>query len=172
LDFLSETFFGGAYLMGMRNNTIAITAESFEKLFVHNFHNTFGLDLECRSNDHDPGAMHKYYPKSTDWRQIAWKALLNKDLGDALRQAVLSLPVKYREVLFLRDVKNLDTEEAAWIMGIAAGAVKAWLCQARNLVREALASALSSRLSSKCSNLASFYCDLRDSGSQLVTVLR
>lgn len=158
--------------MRMRNNTIAITADSFEKLFVRNFHNTVGLDLECRSNDHNPEAMSKYHPNSTDWRHIARKALVNKELGDALRRAVLSLPVKYREVLFLRDVKNLDTEEAAWILGIAGGAVKAWLSRARNLVREALASALSSRLSSKGSNLASFYCHLRDSGSGLVTILR
>ena len=158
--------------MGMRNNTIAITAESFEKLFVRNFRNAGGLDLECRSNDHNPEAMNKYYPDSMDWRHIAWKALLNKELGDALRRAVLSLPVKYREVLFLRDVKDLDTEEAAWILGIAAGAVKAWLSRARNLVREALASALSSRLSSKCSNLVRFYCDVRDSGPELVTILR
>src|SRR5215469_13517245 len=69
--------------MGMRNNTIAITAESFEKLFVHNFHNTVGLDLECRSNDQSPEAMNRYYPDSADWRQMAWKALVNKELGDA-----------------------------------------------------------------------------------------
>ena len=126
--------------MGMRNNTIAITAESFERLFVRNFHHAVGLDLECRSSDLDPEAMNKYYPNSRDWRHVAWKALVNKELGDTLRRAVLSLPVKYREVLFLRDVKNLDTEEAAWILGIAGGAVKAWLSRARNLVREALAS--------------------------------
>jgi len=44
-----------------------------------------------------------------------------------LRRAILALPVKYREMLFLRDVKNLDAEEAAWVLGIAGGAVKAWL---------------------------------------------
>jgi len=126
--------------MGMRNNTIAITAESFEKLFVRNFHNIAGLELKCWSND--PEATSKYYLNSTDWRHIAWKALVNKELGDALRRAVLSLPVKYREVLFLRDVKNLDTEEAAWVLGLAGGAVKAWLSRARSLVREALTSAL------------------------------
>ena len=158
--------------MGMGNNVIAITAESFEKVFVRNFHNLVGFDLECRSNDQDPEAMDKYYSDPTDWRHITWKALVNKELGDALRRAILALPVKYRGVLFLRDVKNLDTEESAWVLGIAGGAVKAWLSRARNLVREALTSALSPRLSSKCSNLTRFCCHLRDSGSRLAVILR
>jgi DNA-directed RNA polymerase specialized sigma24 family protein len=140
--------------MGMRNNTTAITAESFERIFVRTFHNTAGLKLDCWSND---------------WRCITRKALVNKELGDALRRAVLSLPVKYREVLFLRDVKNLDTEDAAWILSITAGAVKAWLSRARNLVREALVSALSSSLSGKCSNLVSSIAtfEIRDRSQSL-----
>lgn len=158
--------------MAMRNNTIAVTAGSFEKVFLRNFHNTVGLDREGRSNDQDPEAMNKYYPDSTDWRYIARKAMHNKELGDALRNAVLPLPAKYREVLFLRDVKNLDTEETAWILGIAGGAVKAWLSRARTLVCEALTSALAPRLSNKCNNLADFYCDLQDSASELVATLR
>jgi DNA-directed RNA polymerase specialized sigma24 family protein len=144
--------------MDMRPTTVSITAESFEKVFVRS--------ATKRMGSH---ATAKY---CSDWRDIARKALHNKELGDALRNAVLPLPAKYREVLFLRDVKNLDTGETAWILGIAGGAVKAWLSRARILVREALTSALSPRLSSKCSNLAGFYCDLQDSGSELVAILR
>jgi len=147
--------------MGMRNNTIAITAESFEKVFVRSATKRIGSH-----------ATTKHCLDWTDWRDIARKALHNKELGPALRNAVLPLPARYREVLFLRDVKNLDTEETAWILGIASGAVKAWLSRARTLVREALTSALSPTLSSKCSNLAGFYCDLQDSGSELVAILR
>lgn len=147
--------------MDMRTTTISITAESFEKVFVRSATN--------RTESH---ATRKHCIGWTDWRDIARKALRNKELGDALRNAVLPLPVKYREVLFLRDVKNLDTEETAWILGIAGGAVKAWLSRARTLVREALTSALSARLISKCSNLAGFYGDLQDSGSVLVAILR
>ena len=145
----------------MRATTISITAEDFEKVFVHSAIKRIGSH-----------ATTKHRLAWTDWRDIARKALRNKDLGDALRNAVLPLPAKYREVLFLRDVKNLDTEETAWILGIAGGAVKAWLSRARTLVREALTFALAPRHSSKCHNLAGFYCDLQDSGSELVAILR
>jgi RNA polymerase sigma factor (sigma-70 family) len=147
--------------MDMRTTTMSITAESFERLFVRSFANRIR-----------PDARTKPYLDSMDWRHIAWKALVNKELGDTLRRAILALPVKYREVLFLRDLKNLDTEETAWVLGITSGTVKAWLSRARSLVRNALTSGVSPRRSSKCFNLASFYCDLRDSGSELVAILR
>ena len=147
--------------MGMRTTKRSITAGNFEKVFVRGASKRIG-----------PHAATKHPLDGTDWRDIARKALRNRELGDALRNAVLLLPAKYREVLFLRDVKNLDTEETAWILGIAGGAVKAWLSRARNLVREALTSALSPRLSSKCPSLARFYCNPRDSGSELVAILR
>ena len=121
--------------MDMRTTTISITAESFEKVFVRSATN--------RTESH---ARKKHCLDWTDWRDIVRKALHDKELGDALRNAVLPLPMKYRQVLFLRDVKNLDTEETAWILGMAGRAVKAWLSRARNLVREALTSALSPRL--------------------------
>ena len=136
--------------MDMRTTTISITAGSFERVFLRSATKRIGSQ-----------ATTKHCLDWTDWRDIARKALRNRELGNALRNAVLPLSVKYREVLFLRDVKNLDTEETAWILGIAGGAVRAWLSRARNLVREALTSALSPKLSSKCSNLAGFCCDLK-----------
>ncbi len=169
---MNVTFRCCAYLTGMRKTTISVTAESFEKVFVRRAINRIRLHLGYRSNEGKPNARKKHFPDSTDWRGIAWRAINNKELGDALRRAVLSLPVKYRNVLFLRDVKNLDTEEAAWILGIAAGAVKAWLSRARILVRDALVSALSLRFDGKYSNLGNFYCDLPDSRSGLVAILR
>ena len=156
-----ETFRSLADLMDMRTTTISITAESFEKVFVRSATN--------RTASH---AAKKHCLDRTHWCDIARKALRNKELGNALRNAVLPLPAKYREVLFLRDVKNLDTDETAWILGIAGGAVKARLSRARTLVHEALTSALSPRLSGECSNLARFYCDLQDLGPELVAILR
>ena len=151
--------------MGMRTTTrIRVTAESFEKVFVRNAAGTIRLYPKGWTSNEDL--------ELTDWRHIAWKALATKELGDALRNAVLPLPLKYREVLFLRDVKNLDTEEAAWVLGITGGAVKAWLSRARTLVREALTSGLSLRLSNKYSNLGNFYCDFPASGPEPVAILR
>ena len=105
--------------MGMRTTKRSITAENFEKVFVRSATKRIGSH-----------ATTKHPLDWTDWRDIARKALHNRELGDALRNAVLPLPAKYREVLFLRDVKNLDTEETAWILGIAGGAAKVWLSRA------------------------------------------
>ena len=80
-----------------------------------------------------------------DWREIAWKALEKKRLGDSLRRAIVSLPMQYREVLFLRDVKSLDTAETAWVLNITAGAVRVRLLRARIHVCGTLASSLLTR---------------------------
>ena len=73
-----------------------------------------------------------------DWRQIAWEVLRRKKLDDTLRCAIEALSVKYREVLFLQDVKNLNTAETAWVLGITAGAARSRLLRARVQVRDAL----------------------------------
>src|SRR2546428_233156 len=67
-------------------------------------------------------------------------------LGDSLGRAIVSLPIKYREVLFLRDVKNLDKAETAWILNITAGAVRARLLRARMQVYGTLKSSLLMRV--------------------------
>jgi RNA polymerase sigma-70 factor, ECF subfamily len=50
-----------------------------------------------------------------------------------------SLPLKYREVLILRDIQNLSIEETAEILGISEGNVKTRLLRARLQMRDALA---------------------------------
>jgi len=102
-----------------------------------------------------------------DWREIAWEALRRKRLGDTLRRAIETLSVKYREVLFLQDVKNLSTAETAWILNITVGAVNYRLLRARMRVRDALASRLLPKTSEKNSDLANSYrhkisCKIRD----------
>ena len=158
--------------MGMPTTKIAVTAVSFEKLFVRNATNTFRLQPKNQTNNENTEAWRKWYLDLKDWRHIAWKTLATKELGDALRGAILPLPAKYREVLFLGDVKNLDAEEAARVLGITDGAVKPWLSRARTLVRDALTFGLSSRISNKYSNLGKFYCGFPDSGSEPVAILR
>ncbi len=102
-----------------------------------------------------------------DWREIAWEALRRKKLGDTLRRAIETLAVKYREVLFLQDVKNLNTAETAWVLNITVGAVRYRLLRARMRVRDALAARLLPKLSQKNSDLANSYtpdmsCKIRD----------
>src|SRR2546429_3011694 len=41
-----------------------------------------------------------------------------KELREALKRALNSLPTKYREVLILRDVQHLSIQETAQVLGI------------------------------------------------------
>jgi predicted RNA polymerase sigma factor len=77
-----------------------------------------------------------------DWREIASEAFRTNKLRDTLRRAIEALSVQYREVLFLHDVKNLDTADTAWVLNITVGAARYRLLRARMRVRDALASHL------------------------------
>ncbi len=142
----------------MSTKTLPVTAGSFEKVFAA-IATKRTLGPRSRSGKIAKGL--------TDWRDIAWEALRRKKLGDTLRRAIETLAVKYREVLFLQDVKNLNTAETAWVLNITVGAVRYRLLRARMRVRDALASRLLPKLSQKNSDLANSYthdmsCKIRD----------
>jgi RNA polymerase sigma-70 factor, ECF subfamily len=81
-----------------------------------------------------------YSPKDfADWREIPSETLKRDELRNALKRALASLPLKYREVLILRDIQNLSIEETAEILGISEGNVKTRLLRARLQMRDALA---------------------------------
>jgi RNA polymerase sigma-70 factor, ECF subfamily len=81
-----------------------------------------------------------YSPKDfADWREIPSEALKRDELRNALKRALATLPLKYREVLILRDIQNLSIEETAEILGISEGNVKTRLLRARLQMRDALA---------------------------------
>jgi len=84
----------------------------------------------------DSGWFPKDYP---DWREIPSEELQRKELGEALKRALESLPHRYREVLLLRDVQYLTTQETAHALGITKGSVKIRLFRARLQMRDALA---------------------------------
>jgi RNA polymerase sigma-70 factor (ECF subfamily) len=80
-----------------------------------------------------------YFPKDyADWREIPSEALQRKELRDVLKRALDALPVKYREVLLLRDVQHLSIQETAQVLGITEGSVKTRLLRARFQMRDAL----------------------------------
>jgi DNA-directed RNA polymerase specialized sigma24 family protein len=78
------------------------------------------------------------YQDSANWREVAWRALEKKKSDNVFRRAIESLRINYREVLFLRDVKNFDTAETAWLLDITADAVRTRLSRARMHVCGAL----------------------------------
>jgi RNA polymerase sigma-70 factor (ECF subfamily) len=55
-----------------------------------------------------------------------------------VRAAIEELPPSYRTVLVLRDIEELDTEEAATMLGISQNAVKVRLHRARQALRTLL----------------------------------
>jgi DNA-directed RNA polymerase specialized sigma24 family protein len=114
----------------MSTKTLPVTAASFEKVFAA---------LAAKRTLGRRSRSGKIAKDLTDWREIAWAALERKKLGDTLRRAIEALSMKYREVLFLQDVKNLNTAETAWVLGITVGAARSRLIKARMQVCDALA---------------------------------
>src|SRR5216684_3069102 len=81
-----------------------------------------------------------YVPRDfADWREIPSEALENTRLREALKKGLASLPPKYRQVLILRDVEQLNIAETAKLIGITEAAVKTRLLRARLMMRDALA---------------------------------
>jgi RNA polymerase sigma-70 factor (ECF subfamily) len=74
----------------------------------------------------------------TDWREIPLEALERKELRAALRVAVTELPDIYRQVFALRDLEEMNTEEAAEALGITTSAVKVRLHRARIMLQKRL----------------------------------
>lgn len=82
----------------------------------------------------------EYFPKDfADWREVPSEALQRKELREALKRAISLLPLKYREVLILRDVQHRTIKETAQILDLTEGTVKTRLLRARLQIRDALA---------------------------------
>jgi RNA polymerase sigma-70 factor (ECF subfamily) len=69
------------------------------------------------------------------WRSPELDPIERRQLASLLDEAIESLPESYRNVLLLRDIEELDTEETARAMGISPGAVKTRLHRARQALR-------------------------------------
>jgi RNA polymerase sigma-70 factor (ECF subfamily) len=64
--------------------------------------------------------------------------LARRQHADALRRAVLDLPVKYREAVVLCDLQELSYEDAANVLGCAIGTVRSRLHRGRALLASRL----------------------------------
>lgn len=74
-------------------------------------------------------------------RQIAdpEQAAVDQDLIEALREALLTLPVRQRSVWFLREVEEMSYDEIAEAIGATPGAVRGQLHRARSALAERMA---------------------------------
>jgi RNA polymerase sigma-70 factor (ECF subfamily) len=71
-----------------------------------------------------------------------------------LRQAVIALPARYREVVVLCDLHEMSYTEAAAVIGCAVGTVRSRLHRARALLAEKLRSAEDSTSTAGCISTA------------------
>ncbi len=83
-------------------------------------------------------------PKGEDMRPVsAWRdapsdPIERRETRRLIRASIDKLPEQYRTVLVLRDIEEMDTQEAADLLGISPGAVKTRLHRARLALRELL----------------------------------
>lgn len=74
-----------------------------------------------------------------DWSPSALQLVESRETCEFVRESIDRLPEMYRLVLLLRDIEELDTAEAAAILGVAEGVVKVRLHRARHALRRLLA---------------------------------
>jgi RNA polymerase sigma-70 factor, ECF subfamily len=72
------------------------------------------------------------------WTETAETIVQRTELAGIVRAKIDELPDPYREVLLLRDIEELSTEEAAQALGVTANAVKVRLHRARQALRTLL----------------------------------
>lgn len=73
-----------------------------------------------------------------DWAQLPLDQVLNEELSRHLKDAILSLPEKYRIIVVLRDIEGFSTAETAQILELKRSNVKVRLHRARLYLRDQL----------------------------------
>lgn len=92
--------------------------------------------IEERLPRFDSEGSHEHAPSA--WALPGDAALESAEIRKAVRAAIDELPDLYRDVLLLRDIEELSTEEAAAALGITVAASKTRLHRARLALRERL----------------------------------
>ncbi len=98
-----------------------------------------GKAVKLESLDEPPeGHEHISPALLRDWREIPSEALERKEVRQLLQQAIVELPLIYREIFVLRDVEELSVDESAKALGITVSSVKVRLHRARILLQKKL----------------------------------
>ncbi len=69
------------------------------------------------------------------WTNAAETVLESRDSREMVRRCIERLPDKYRSVLLLRDIEELDTDEAARSLSVTANTIKVRLHRARQALK-------------------------------------
>lgn len=93
--------------------------------------------------DDGSSSISKIRRNFADWRDLPSELLEKREFITAVEMAIRQLPENYGEILFLRDVQQLNVTETMEILGLSESAVKTRLHRARLMLREILAPAFS-----------------------------
>lgn len=74
-----------------------------------------------------------------DFSPSALQMVETRETAEFVRGCIDRLPEMYRVVLLLRDIEELDTSEAAEVLGVSEGVIKVRLHRARHALRRLLA---------------------------------
>lgn len=74
-----------------------------------------------------------------DWRRTDAIDAERKETRQLVRECVERLPENYREVVLLRDIEEMSTQEAAGVLGLTENAVKVRLHRGRQALRALMA---------------------------------
>ncbi|MEM8884519.1 MAG: sigma-70 family RNA polymerase sigma factor [Planctomycetota bacterium] len=87
-----------------------------------------------------PGYQSDGHPEQffEPWRETGEDAAARNEERELVRKYIDQLPDNYRNVLLLRDIEGIDTEETAQMLDLTPGAVKTRLHRARLALRELL----------------------------------
>ena len=77
-----------------------------------------------------------------DWSPSALQLVETRETREFVRDCIDRLPEIYRVVLLLRDIEELDTAEAAEVLGVTDGVIKVRLHRARHALRTLLSERL------------------------------
>ena len=98
----------------------------------------FAPERELSLDDFLPNDAASVEHQTPGWARLPLDQVLNEELGQTLRKAILELPEKYRVVLVLRDIEGFSTEESAGILKLSLANIKVRLHRARLFLREKL----------------------------------
>jgi RNA polymerase sigma-70 factor (ECF subfamily) len=112
------------------------------RMHLRKQHRHMWESMECQNEEDESD----YVPEEFgDWREIPSEALERKEIRDLLSNAVAALPEIYREVIALRDIRQMSVAETAEVLGVRKQVVKTRLLRARLRLRDMVAPFTTSR---------------------------
>ena len=108
--------------------TLNIIRDKFKKKEL----NYVSLDTPIETDDSE------FYPQPANLTNNPERIIAQKEDARAIQKAILSLPLKYREVIVLRHLQDLSYIEIANILKLPTGTVKVHLYRAREQLRKIL----------------------------------